>query len=107
MRLAPVIAAVLAAAATAAEPPVAAPARGLGGGLRSGGLESPFQRSPLSPLGSDGGLRGLSPVGDDQTQCRATCGRAKAQCDVDDDDCADRWRQCLQGCLTGRTRPGR
>lgn len=101
MRFAPVIAAVLAAAATAAPPAAISPARGIGGGLAAAGLESPFQRSPLLPLGSDGALRGLSPVGDGQAQCRATCGRAQAQCDVDDDECADRWRQCLRGCLNG------
>jgi len=107
MRIASIIAAVLAAAA-AAPPAAIAPARGLTGGLGSGGLEPAFQRSPLAPMGSQAGLRGLPSIGDDQAQCRAGCGRQQSQCDVDDDECADRWRQCLQGCLAGRSaRPGR
>lgn len=66
--------------------------------LAASGLQSQL-RPQTSLRGLAGGsFSGLATVGDQAPVCRAQCSRDRAGCAVDDDQCADRWRQCIETC---------
>jgi hypothetical protein len=66
--------------------------------LTGSGLQSSLRpQTSLRGL-SAGSFAGLAPVGDQAPMCRAQCSRDRTTCAVDDDQCADRWRQCVETC---------
>jgi hypothetical protein len=83
--------------------PAPAPARPApslaAGGLAGGGLTG---LQPLRPFGG-ASLTGLPTSTDQQPQCRAQCAKNHNQCaGGNDDDCDNRWQQCVAACRTAK-----
>jgi hypothetical protein len=66
--------------------------------LAGSGLQSQMRPSTSLRGLSTGSFSGLSAVGDQAPMCRSQCSRDRTSCAVDDDQCADRWRQCIETC---------
>lgn len=93
----------LAAPALAQTTPAPAPAPAPAPVVRAAPLTGSGLQSQMRPQTSLRGLAagsftGLATVGDPAPLCRAQCSRDRAGCAVDDDQCADRWRQCVETC---------
>jgi len=67
--------------------------------LSSAGLQSSMRPQTSLRGFSTGNFSGLGVVGDTAPICRAQCSRERASCAGDDDQCVDRWRQCVEACL--------
>jgi len=93
LRLLLVLALTVAASSSAAQTPE--PARP---------APAPVTVAPLSEMGLRPGLipgaalSGLAPVGDSAPVCRAQCNRDRSSCGTDDEQCTERWTQCLSAC---------
>jgi len=71
---------------------------------------APVVAAPLSEMGLRPGLipgtalSGLAPVGDPAPACRVQCNRDRSSCGTDDEQCSERWTQCLVACARDAAR---